>query len=99
MQIQLALSMFESGRHDNTHGDEDWLKAEQKENGVLTLARRAGQKIMINDDITILVQCVDLSKDPPQVKIGFDAPAKYVIDREEIYLKKKKERRENTGNR
>lgn len=95
--------MHDSGRFDNLHGDEDWLEAERNgeqdemEDEMLILARRAGQKIMINEDIEILIHYVDLTKEPPQVKVGIQAPKHYVIDREEIYLRKKKEKK--NGNR
>jgi carbon storage regulator CsrA len=97
MQTQSALSMFESGRFDNVHGDEDWLEEERKEGAMLILARRKGQRIMINEDIEIVIHDIDETKDPIQIKVGIQAPMNYVIDREEIYLKKKKER--NNGNR
>jgi len=80
------------------HGDEDWLKAERNGQGeddnetegdMLILARRKGERIMINDDIEIIIHDVDISKRPPQVKVGIQAPSRYVIDREEIYLKKR----------
>jgi len=47
---------------------------------------------MINDDIIILVQGVDISRGKYQVKLGIEAPARHIIDREEIYLKRKKEK-------
>lgn len=34
MQTQSALSMFDSGRFDDVHGDEDWLEAERKEGAI-----------------------------------------------------------------
>lgn len=95
----MASRMDDSGRHDHTHGDEDWLEAERKEGTMLILARRKGQRIMINEDIEIVIHDVDDTKNPTQVKVGIQAPMHYVVDREEIYLKKKKERRENAGNR
>ena len=90
MRIHLVLGMFESGRHDNTHGDEDWLEAERKEGTMLILARRKNQRIMINDDIEIVIHDVDATKDPIKIKVGIQAPMHYVTDREEIYFKKKK---------
>ena len=51
---------------------------------MLCLTRRVGEKLVINDDITVIV----LSVDRGQVKVGIDAPKNVSIDREEIYLKK-----------
>jgi len=62
-----------------------------EKNGMLILSRRAGQRIMINDDIEILIQCVDTTKYPPQVKVGITAPREHTVDRLEIYLSKKEE--------
>lgn len=68
-----------------------------KESKILILARRKGQRIMINEDIEIVIHDVDETKQPIQIKVGIQAPMNYVIDREEIYLKKKKEKK--NGNR
>ena len=59
---------------------------------MLMLARHINERIMINDDIIILVQGVDISRGKYQVKLGIEAPARHIIDREEIYLKRKKEK-------
>ena len=61
----------------------------EKERELLVLARNIGQKIMINDDIEIIITGIDTRK--MQVKVGIQAPSKHVIDREEIYLLKRKE--------
>lgn len=53
-------------------------------NGNLVLSRRAGQKIIIGDDITLKV----ISHDEKSVKFAFDAPKSTRIDREEIRIKK-----------
>jgi len=61
----------------------------KEKNGMLILSRKAGQRIMINDDIEILIQSVDTTKSPPQVKVGITASIEHKVDRMEIYLSKK----------
>lgn len=58
---------------------------------MLVIERKKGQKIMINDDIVIVVSSVDRSGG--KVKLAFDAPKDYAIHREEIYdlIQKEKE--------
>lgn len=49
---------------------------------MLVLTRKAGESVMIGDDIEITV----LSTSGDQVKIGIDAPKHVDIHRKEIYL-------------
>lgn len=55
---------------------------------MLILTRRAGETLMIGDDITVTV----LGVKGNQVRLGVNAPADVEVDREEIYKKKQKER-------
>ncbi len=49
---------------------------------MLVLTRKAGQSIMIGDDIEITV----LSSDSTKVRLGIQAPSKVSVHRMEIYL-------------
>ena len=51
---------------------------------MLTLTRKVGEKIMIGDNITIMV--VDIRPDG-RVKIGIDAPRDISVYREEVLKK------------
>jgi carbon storage regulator len=55
---------------------------------MLILSRRIGESIMIGDEIIVTVMQVDRGG---QVRIGVHAPAKTVVDREEIHERKKRE--------
>jgi carbon storage regulator len=57
---------------------------------MLVLMRRVGETIYIGDDITITI--VDARRG--QVKIGIRAPKDVVVDREEIYERKRRQRGE-----
>jgi carbon storage regulator len=61
---------------------------------MLILSRRAGEALIIGEDVTISV----LGIKGNQVRIGIDAPKNIEIDREEIRARKE-HRRENGGNR
>ena len=50
---------------------------------MLVLSRRVGEKIIINDQITVTV----LGIKGKQVRIGFEAPADVGIHRSEVYEK------------
>jgi len=54
---------------------------------MLVLSRKLDERIMIGEDVCITI--VDIRGD--KVRIGIDAPKGVVIDREEIFLAKKKE--------
>ena len=47
---------------------------------MLILTRRVGEKIMIGDDVSVLVMSIDGS----QVRLGIDAPKEVSVDREEV---------------
>lgn len=51
--------------------------------GMLVLTRKPGEKIMIGDEITVVV----LSMNGNQVKIGINAPREMRVHREEVYDK------------
>ena len=55
---------------------------------MLLLTRRPGEKIIINDNITVTV----LSVKGNQIRIGIDAPRDVKVHREEIYERILKER-------
>jgi carbon storage regulator len=55
---------------------------------MLVLSRRTGEKIIINDNIIVTISSI---QKPNQVKIAIQAPNEISIDREEIYLRKKRE--------
>lgn len=48
---------------------------------MLILARRPGEKLVINDDITITI----LEFNGSQVRMGIDAPKEVKVYREEVY--------------
>jgi carbon storage regulator len=56
---------------------------------MLVLSRKKGEKIMIGDDIEIIV----ISSNEGRVRLGIIAPG-MKIDREEVYLAKQEEKRE-----
>lgn len=55
---------------------------------MLILTRRPNERIMIGNNITVVVVGVKGN----QVQLGVDAPQEMSVDREEIYLRKLKER-------
>ncbi len=55
----------------------------------LNLMRRVGETIIVAEDIRITVKSID----GRQVQIEIDAPANISVDREEVYLRKRAERR------
>ena len=48
---------------------------------MLVLTRKAGERIKIGDDISILIMEIK----GRQVRLGIDAPANVIVHREEIY--------------
>jgi len=58
---------------------------------MLVLTRREGEKIMIGDDIQVVIVEIMGS----QIRVGIKAPLGIPVDREEIYLRK---RAETAGN-
>lgn len=52
---------------------------------MLLLTRRIGEKIIINEDISITVMGIKGS----QIRLGIDAPSQVSVHREEIFLKVK----------
>lgn len=48
---------------------------------MLVLTRKAGEKVQIGDDITILIMDIK----GKQVRLGIDAPSHVKVHREEIY--------------
>lgn len=54
---------------------------------MLVLTRHQGERIRIGNDITITV----IEAGSNRVRLGFDAPKDVVVDREEVFLLKKKE--------
>jgi carbon storage regulator len=62
---------------------------------VLILTRKAGQSIMIGDDIEVTV----LSGDGTKVRLGIQAPASVPVHRAEIYLKIQAQGPDSAGSR
>lgn len=60
---------------------------------MLILTRRANEAIVISDDKTgeTLADIRILNVVGGQVRLGIDAPANIIVDREEIYLRKQQE--------
>lgn len=54
---------------------------------MLILTRRIGEKIMLGDDICLVI----LSVRGGQVRIGVDAPRNITVHRDEVYQRIKKE--------
>ena len=55
---------------------------------MLILTRRAGESLRIGDDVEVTVMAVNGS----QVRIGIKAPRNVAVDREEIAVRKQRER-------
>lgn len=60
---------------------------------MLLLTRRIGEQIIIGNDIILKVIEIDRN----QVRLAIHAPADIIIDREEVHLRRKKERENNNG--
>lgn len=60
---------------------------------MLVLMRRPGEEICVGDDIRFTV----LGIQGNQVRIGIQAPRHVSVDREEIYVRKQRDRRRVTG--
>ncbi len=58
---------------------------------MLTLSRRAGESLILNDDIEVIIQEINRS----HVKISIDAPDDVKILREELYVKMKEGKAES----
>jgi carbon storage regulator len=56
---------------------------------MLLLTRRAGETIVIGDNIRVLVQTINGN----QVRIGVEAPRNMAVDREEIRVRKDADKR------
>jgi carbon storage regulator len=56
---------------------------------MLVLTRRIGETLMIGPNIRVTV----LGVDGPNVRVGIDAPKTVVVDREEIYDRKRERKR------
>lgn len=55
---------------------------------MLIITRRAGEAIFINDDIKLVV--LGVKRD--QMRIGIEAPKEIPIDREELYIRKQRDK-------
>lgn len=58
--------------------------------GMLVLSRRKNEKILIYDGDELLVTVTVADVQGKKVKLGFTAPEKITIDREEVFERKKK---------
>ena len=67
----------------------------KKDLDMLVLTRRINEKLIIGDNISILVAGVS----GQQVRLAIDAPKDVVVDREEIFVKKQSDSKEDFGNR
>jgi carbon storage regulator len=55
---------------------------------MLIITRRVGEAIFINDDIKLVV--LGVKRD--QMRIGIEAPKEIPIDREELYIRKQRDK-------
>lgn len=60
---------------------------------MLIITRRIGEKLMIGDDVSIIV----LDVKGNQVRIGIDAPREVAVHREEIYHRIQQENSQNAA--
>ena len=60
----------------------------QKELFMLILTRRIGERIVIGDEIEVIILGINKN----QVRIGITAPKQVSVDREEIHLRKRLEK-------
>ena len=54
---------------------------------MLILQRSKGEKVFIGENITVTITDIDYISG--RVKLGFDAPENIIIDREEVYYRRK----------
>jgi carbon storage regulator len=59
--------------------------------GMLILARKHGESVIINGNVRVTVLP---SSSGNRIELGFEAPLEVTIDREEIFLRKDRERKE-----
>jgi carbon storage regulator len=62
---------------------------------MLILTRKIGETLMIGESVTVTV----LANNGNQVRLGVNAPEFIAVDREEIYLRKQKERQDRFKSR
>lgn len=55
---------------------------------MLIITRRIGERLMIGDDMDVTI----LGVRGNQVRIGVNAPKHVVVDREEVFIRKQKEK-------
>lgn len=60
---------------------------------MLVLTRRIGEALIVGDDVNITI----LGVKGNQVRLGINAPKNVSVDREEIYIKKKREEKMNNS--
>ena len=60
---------------------------------MLILSRKKGQKLIINDNIEVIV----IDSDNGVVKLGIDAPKDITVFREEVYIELKKANKDSTS--
>lgn len=58
---------------------------------MLILTRRAGETVCIGDDVEVTVMAVN----GQQIRIGIKAPKHITVDREEIAVRKRREREQD----
>jgi carbon storage regulator len=61
---------------------------------MLILTRRAGETLMVGDEVTVTV----LGVKGNQVRLGINAPKDVSVHREEIYQRTQTEKNDNLGN-
>ena len=62
---------------------------------MLVITRKAGESVILNDDIEIVIISVEGS----QVRVGFNAPPNVIIHRKELYERIQHANREAAANK
>lgn len=58
--------------------------------GNLVLTRRIGERVMMNIDSQLIIATI-LDANESGIKLGINAPKNITVDREEVYLRRKRD--------